>query len=577
MTKTGNEHQQPEQEGQPTPAPDTLSRVWDFFGRTRVAIFLLLLWAALSTIGTIVPQDPMPPLHTRWGGTGRVLEAVGFDNMFHSLGYLLVLILVCISIFVCSVNRTRRVWRLTVQPQVTTRPEHIGVLSQPRVFATVTDPDAVEKALRGCGLRVFRAQGEGDGVSFLARTGWISRWGAVLLHWSLLVVFLGALIGKSPRLGALEGQMRIADGQTEDHYTVTGGKARGTGQPLPFAIHSSKFIVEVKMDNPTEPQPTKYASDLEVIDHEKVVLRKTIQVNDPLSYQGIRFSQASFEPAGVYFSVERPGQSAERLLFSLEGNEPVKIPGGSGWALVVTDFYTDAIMIDGKPHEISNFPIRPVARLLATKSEPIVVVARDAHGHKAEITFGGVFEPQDIPFPSTKEWQVFVHDTKPSEDKSPGEVRLYVRTSREGDITDWKDLGWLKVSGTPARHQDVTFSVASVPGESIERDLGWLGKGQNEFKELAGVRVRLAGVQEATVLGVRRDPGLWVVYAAFALATLGVCLTFYVRDKAIRAYVEKQNGRMRVHLGGTGKWDNARLEACLARVETALSQKRGKG
>lgn len=81
-----------------------LQALWDFFCSLKLAIFLLILLAATSIIGTIIPQqNPLPPEYiAAIGGTGsmkfKVYSTLGFFDMYHSWWFILLLYLFTVNI-----------------------------------------------------------------------------------------------------------------------------------------------------------------------------------------------------------------------------------------------------------------------------------------------------------------------------------------------------------------------------------------------------------------------------------------------------------------------------------------------
>ena len=62
------------------------------------------------------------------------------------------------------------------------------------------------------------------------------------------------------------------------------------------ALDQIKMRYEVQIKTPSRPQVKDYRSTLEIIENDAVVLTKTIEVNDPLSYGGYTFYQSGYDP-----------------------------------------------------------------------------------------------------------------------------------------------------------------------------------------------------------------------------------------------------------------------------------------
>ena len=160
---------------------------------------------------------------------------------------------------------------------------------------------------------------EGGEVHLYAETGVVSRFGVYVTHLSIIVIFIGAILGNV--LG-FKSYVNIPEGEEVSHLDARGGKEHIN---LPFAVRNNRFWVDTYPNG----QPRKYASDLSVIEGGREVLRKTITVNDPLQYKGIWFYQSSYGQAGgttALVSIRRSDGSPEGVL-SLAPNEPVPIDG----------------------------------------------------------------------------------------------------------------------------------------------------------------------------------------------------------------------------------------------------------
>jgi cytochrome c biogenesis protein len=161
---------------------------------------------------------------------------------------------------------------------------------------------------------------EVDGqVHLYSETGVASRFGVYVTHLSIIIIFIGAIVGV--RFG-FKGYVNIPEGDSVTQIPVRGGNAM---QDLGFTVRCNSFRLETYPSG----QPKAYMSDLSVIDGGRETLRKTIVVNDPLQYKGIWFYQSSYGQAGgatAKVAVARSDGTAMGGL-ALGPNEPVPIDG----------------------------------------------------------------------------------------------------------------------------------------------------------------------------------------------------------------------------------------------------------
>ncbi|HEX2721103.1 MAG TPA: cytochrome c biogenesis protein ResB, partial [Candidatus Deferrimicrobium sp.] len=158
---------------------------------------------------------------------------------------------------------------------------------------------------------------EGGEVHLYAETGVVSRFGVYVTHLSIVIIFIGAIVGN---IAGFKGYVNIPEGESVTQVPVRGGILR---QDLGFTVRCNSFRLETYPSG----QPKSYMSDLSVIDGGRETLRKTIVVNDPLQYKGIWFYQSSYGQAGgatAQVTVARKDGTPMGSL-ALAANEPVPI------------------------------------------------------------------------------------------------------------------------------------------------------------------------------------------------------------------------------------------------------------
>ncbi len=152
-----------------------------------------------------------------------------------------------------------------------------------------------------------------------AETGVASRFGVYVTHLSIIIIFIGAIVGN---VAGFKGYVNIPEGEAVTQVPVRGGTLI---QDLGFTVRCNAFSLETYPSG----QPKAYKSDLSVIDGGREVVRKTIVVNDPLQYKGIWFYQSSYGQAGgatAQVTVARKDGTPMGML-ALAPNEPVPIDG----------------------------------------------------------------------------------------------------------------------------------------------------------------------------------------------------------------------------------------------------------
>jgi cytochrome c biogenesis protein len=163
---------------------------------------------------------------------------------------------------------------------------------------------------------------EQDGKVYLfAQKGAFSRFGVYVTHSSILIIFLGAMIGN---VWGYKAYVNIVEGKSVNQVWARGGQ-----QPIPlgFEVRCDNFEVTFYEGG----RPKEFSSDLVVLENGQEVLKKTIEVNDPLTYKGLTFYQASYGPAGdpVYqFRVKNRATGETVDVMGQQGRH-LPLPGGA--------------------------------------------------------------------------------------------------------------------------------------------------------------------------------------------------------------------------------------------------------
>ncbi|GLI37391.1 cytochrome c biogenesis protein ResB [Geobacter hydrogenophilus] len=333
-----------------------LETLWDFFCSLKLAISLLILLAATSIIGTIIPQGTPPPeyLQTISAGKYKFYQALGFFDMYHSWWFILLLYLFTVNIVACSIKRLPRVWKAISEPTLVMDDKFEKTLSLTHDFRMDGDAAALRDKmvafLKGAFAEPVVTERDGEFHLFAQKSPY-SRLGVYVVHLSIIVIFIGALIGS---FFGYKAYVEIAEGTST---SVVHNRADMKPIDLGFTVRCDKFTVSFYDTG----APKEFKSLLTVIDGGKVVFdKRPVIVNDPLTYKGITFYQASYRPAedaGLYHFTVR-----ER-----KGGAPVKISIQQGERKLLSDGSTMQVLESSQ--EVSKFIPQfqgPAARIEVT-------------------------------------------------------------------------------------------------------------------------------------------------------------------------------------------------------------------
>jgi cytochrome c biogenesis protein len=290
-----------------------LKEGWKLLCSVKLALFCFIALAVTSIIGTIIPQgEPLSLYSQKYGPmAAKIFALLNVPDMYHSFWFIGLLILFAINLTACSIDRLPRVWRQFKQDNLAVKRDRIEKMRQRHTFAFDgnTDQAATETAaqLKQLGWQTRRAPQENGSIMLFSQKGAWTRFGVYIVHASILLVFIGAIIGAF--LG-VKGSVMLPEGGTTDRIFLFDGKR--TARPIDFQVRCDRFGIEYYPNG----MPKEYWSDLVVMQDGKEVVTKTIEVNKPLKYGGFIFYQSSYQDmAGQYYLTLENSSSANRQSF----------------------------------------------------------------------------------------------------------------------------------------------------------------------------------------------------------------------------------------------------------------------
>ncbi|RPI34246.1 MAG: cytochrome c biogenesis protein ResB, partial [Nitrospiraceae bacterium] len=274
-------------------------KIWDLFASVKLAIIIFSLISLTSIVGTIVEQQAEPVRNIKllakmFGESAapliyRILDSLGFMNMYHSWWFVGLLLLFAANLIICSFDRLPRVLKMVNEKVRPLPPEHLEKMSIKKTFSLSGNASQIKElgvsALNGIGFKPHESSGE-QGTQLYAEKGNFTRLGVYITHLSILIILAGAIAGIFLGYNAF---LNLPEGETSS----VAFKDRGVEMPLGFGLRCDNFDVEYY---PNTDMPKAYRSWLTVIKDGKEVMKKTISVNDPLEYEGITFYQSSYGP-----------------------------------------------------------------------------------------------------------------------------------------------------------------------------------------------------------------------------------------------------------------------------------------
>jgi cytochrome c biogenesis protein len=231
--------------------------------------------------------NAMADMHARYDpvfGAGIVaaMERLQVFHIFSSTWFTVGLIVLVISIIICTLSRTPKLWRQSAEIRVIQPDPFYDPELPDRAALTGLDAKAVREALRR--QRFVVREAEQDGIRYLYgdRHRW-TKLATLISHLGLILFLVAAVV--TWQLGDEQGLV-VAEG---DSLTV-----QPIGTPGLLVVKNYDFEAPGFLETG---QASDFTTDLGVFQDGREVARKTIRVNDPLAVAGYTFHQNGFGPA----------------------------------------------------------------------------------------------------------------------------------------------------------------------------------------------------------------------------------------------------------------------------------------
>ncbi len=346
-------------------------KAWRTIASIQTGVVLLILVVILAAAGTIVLQRPATAPDEMQNAYSpqvlRMLDALGLTDVFHAWWFLGLMLLVSVCIVAASIDRFPNSWRYFSRPYKYPD-EGFRRALRPQKSLPIADEEsglaAAQRALHALGFKPERVvprahpkDASADRLGIFAERHRISELAVYIVHASLLLIFLGALVDG---LWGWSGYLSLNEGQTSNLVALRDGARRA----LPFAIRCDSAGQEDYADG----TPKQWWSKLAVVKDGRDVQKKEIAVNDPLVYSGVRFYQSSYGQNGkvdklTLVATPSNGRGGQRTI-GLALNDSVALDADT--TVRFAEFIPDYAVRDGQVYRKSNELENPAAHLIVT-------------------------------------------------------------------------------------------------------------------------------------------------------------------------------------------------------------------
>ena len=222
------------------------------------------------------------------------MERLSLFAVFRSPWFSAALVVLVVSIVVCTLDRTPKLWRGVSDIRVAQPEPYFDPRLPDRAAMDGVSAESVRAVLRRNGFHVREAT-DPDGTRFLYGDRHQYTKLATLFTHAGLILFLVAAAATS-RLGEEQGLV-VAEGES---LTVQ-----------PIGTPGLLLVKNLDFEAPgfDTGAPTDFTTDLAVYQDGREIARKTIRVNDPLSVAGTRSTRTASGPRRTSSSARPPGPS----------------------------------------------------------------------------------------------------------------------------------------------------------------------------------------------------------------------------------------------------------------------------
>ena len=269
-------------------------------GNLQFAIFLLLLIAFSSSLGTFIEQGKdnsfyqlnYPDLKPLFGFVNaKFILASGLDHVYTTWWFILNLFLFVMSLFSCTLIRQlpslkfSRLWRFY---------DNYQSMKKLNVKKEVENGSLAKLVfqLKNNNYNVIQ-----EGRSVYAYKGLIGRISPIVVHASIILILFGSVVG------SVSGFMTQELVPTNTLFHMRNVINSGPFSRVPQNIEG--YVKDFKIAYSEEGVIDQFYSDLSILDTNANPLNnKTIYVNEPLRYQGIVFYQTDWGIANLVINVD---------------------------------------------------------------------------------------------------------------------------------------------------------------------------------------------------------------------------------------------------------------------------------
>jgi cytochrome c biogenesis protein len=333
--------------------------VWKSFASVRLAIFLIILLALASVVGTLIPQGRGAEEYAaRYGDLAGLFAKLQLTRLYRSSWFLTLLFLFAVNLTVCTVSRLGpRLRRAFGPPSATDAASVAAMRIKGRVRLSGPPAQAAAGISRELAARryaVRAADGE-NGTVLLARKRRLGWFGSEAVHLGLLVILAGGIVSG---LAGRRSHLPLLEGQTADVPHAD------------FRIRLDRFETEYYPQGGVK----AWKSTVSVLENGAPVRTEVVVVNRPLVHRGFHFYQSSYgwdwQSPSVEIVVGRKDDASAARSVTLRTGDRAAVDGPGITHLGVRRFVPDFVLGEGnRVQSRSGEPRNPAALVEAWQGD----------------------------------------------------------------------------------------------------------------------------------------------------------------------------------------------------------------
>ena len=265
--------------------------IWKFFCSVKLTLFILIILAITSILGTIIPQvqgeGMMKFAKSLRPDMLRLFISLDLFDMYHSIWFRSIIGCLALNLIICSIDRfpgALKLFRAQPRPD---RKKPFENLPPEQTFTVKGRPEEtaerVSSFLSNRFKKVYQTRDKNNRF-FYVEKGRFAHFGVYIVHSSLLFIIIGSLLGS---FFGFEAYVNIVEGDKTDTVIL---RKQKKPMKLNFEVRCDKFSVDFYKNG----APKEYRSDLSFFVDGKDVKKMSLIVNHPVQFEGVTFYQANY-------------------------------------------------------------------------------------------------------------------------------------------------------------------------------------------------------------------------------------------------------------------------------------------